>query len=96
MMANRPPACPIPLSTASVVRSTTIPSLQVAFVSLELQPTSPSAIQGPATGMRRSRAFFASAQIYEVPTPTPYQPTVNAAPVISTRARVPSGGNSVG
>src|SRR5688572_15355900 len=75
-IASRPPACPTPLTTASAVRPITVSVVQLD--SREPHPTSASAIHGPTTGRRKSRALGASGQRYEVPTDAPYQPAVKA------------------
>src|SRR4051812_49991063 len=84
-----PLAWPMASSVVAIARRTTITWLQSETLP---QPLWPSAIHGPATGIRRSFAPTVSGHRYDEPRAKPYQPAVVAAPAISKLVRADGGG----
>src|SRR6187402_1963882 len=79
----------MPSTTVAIARKTTITLLQSATLP---QPVSPSAIHGPATGIRRSFAPTVSGQANEAPRARPYQAAVDTPPAMIRFVRVEGGG----
>src|SRR5688572_26087819 len=80
----------MPSITASTLLTTTSGVVQSG--SSDWQPTSFSAMNGPATGIRSDFAQGSSLKAKEAPTPRPYQPTSSAPPVMASRPDVPGSG----
>ena len=90
----KPPACPIPSMPIRIALTTTH---HLAHFGLSSgQPVSASAIQGPATGIRRSSPPGELGQIRPPPNARLYQAAVVAAPSSSSDPRALGGGRASG